>query len=114
MNSVRKFDEGDTDEKASRAGNTTSCRIFRRKRPADLKSLKPAVPLQVCGGSFPQKESSLPGIEKGGRLFQGPGCMVLSIDQIYWTKNVALEGADRLPAPSTAISVIVLSPVWVT
>jgi hypothetical protein len=36
------------------------------------------------------------------------------IEPIYWTKNVADEGADRLPAPSTAMSVIVLSPVWVT
>ena len=76
---------------------------------ACLKSLRPAVPLRVGGGSVPQKENSLPGIGKGGRLFSGT-----PIDPIYWTKNVALEGADRLPAPSTAMSVIVLSPVWVT
>jgi|SRR5688572_20275110 hypothetical protein len=34
--------------------------------------------------------------------------------QIYWTKNVTVEGSDRLPALSTAMSVIVLSPVSVT
>ena len=30
---------------------------------------------------------------------------------IYWTKNVILAGVDRLPALSTAMRVIVLSPV---
>ena len=55
------------------------------------------------------KENSLPGIGKGDRL-----CSGTLIDPIYWTKNVAEEGADRLPFASTAMSVIVLSPVWVT
>jgi hypothetical protein len=26
-----------------------------------------------------------------------------TVNPIYWTKNVTVEGADRLPAPSTAI-----------
>src|SRR5262249_54456009 len=34
-------------------------------------------------------------------------------DQIYWTRNVILAGADRLPALSTAMGGTVLSPVWV-
>jgi hypothetical protein len=63
---------------------------------------------------FLKKKTPFP-IQEGSSVYvQGPGRVAVPIDQIYWTKNVALEGADRLPALSTAMSVIVLSPVWVT
>ena len=64
------------------------------------------------------EENSLPRIGKGDRLFSGTkldGLMssIAFSYHSYWTKNVTVEGSDRLPALSTAMRVTVLSPVWV-
>ena len=88
---------------------------FSGERGPQISNLSnPRSPYRSAGDPFLKKKAPFPVSRREVVYFLGTGRGALSIDQIYWTKNVALEGADRLPAPSTAISVIVLSPVWVT
>jgi len=88
---------------------------FAGERGPQISNLSnPRSPYRSAAHRFFKKKTPFPVSGREIVYFQGSGRVVLSLDQIYWTKNVALEGADRLPAPSTAISVIVLFPVWVT